>query len=87
MFLVEVPAWMDKLEKAIAAGNAEEVNRVAHTIKGGVSTFAAKEAYDAAFQLETIGREKNLQAAPAAWRRLQEAIARLTAALAAFQPD
>jgi HPt (histidine-containing phosphotransfer) domain-containing protein len=87
MFLVEVPAWMGHLEKAIAAGSTEEINRVAHTIKGAVGTFAAKAAYDAALQVETIGREKRLEAAPAAWRQLHDAIERLKGALSGFRPD
>src|SRR5262249_9666967 len=82
MFLVEVPRWMGNMERAIAADNAEEVSRIAHTIKGAVGTFASKgeskgPAWEAALRMETIGKEKHLKAAPAAWQQLHGAVERL----------
>ena len=37
---------VDELRQAIAAGNALDVKRVAHSLKGAVGNFGAPEAHD-----------------------------------------
>jgi two-component system sensor histidine kinase/response regulator len=86
IFLGEIPGWMAGLAAALESGNADQVQRLAHTIKGGVSTFAAAGAYEAALRLEGIGKSGNLAAAGPAWQEMQTAIERLQKALAAFSP-
>ena len=85
MFLKEIPGWMAALGAGLAAGDAEVVERTAHTIKGAVGTFGATPAWDAAFRLETIGRDNTLAEAGPAWEEMQGVIERLKTALAAFQ--
>jgi PAS domain S-box-containing protein len=85
MFLTEIRVWMFDLGRAIEAGDANAIKRLAHTIKGAVGTFGAQPAYDAAFELETMGKEGNLAGAQAAWTRMQEVVARLNAALEKFE--
>ena len=60
MFLTEIRVWMFDLGRAVEAGNAEEIKRLAHTIKGAVATFAAGEATEAAQRLEAIDRSGDL---------------------------
>jgi HPt (histidine-containing phosphotransfer) domain-containing protein len=85
MFLAEIPGWMTSLQEALAAGDAERVNRMAHTIKGAVGTFGAAPAYEAAFRLETIGKSRELATTGPAWEEMQTVIERLKKALAAFE--
>src|SRR4051794_32034990 len=47
MFLTESVTWMNGLQEALKAGDANQVKRLAHTMKGAVGTFAATAAYDA----------------------------------------
>jgi two-component system, sensor histidine kinase and response regulator len=84
IFLAEIPGWMANLGSAFQSGNSEQVQRLAHTIKGGVSTFAATPAYEIAFRMETLGREGNLAEAGQVWQDMQTVIERLKKALASF---
>ncbi len=81
LFLEDYPAQMEKLKQAIAAGDAETVERTAHSIKGAVSNFAADAAYDAALELEMMGRSGTLQRGEEAYRKLEEEIQRLVTVL------
>jgi PAS domain S-box-containing protein len=85
MFLDEIPGWMTALSDGLAAGDAEKVKRTAHTIKGAVGTFGATPAVEAAFRLESIGKQGDLAAAGEAWEEMKKAIERLKTALAAFE--
>jgi len=85
MFLTAIPGWMQELEAAVRSGNADEVKRIAHTVKGAVGTFAASPAWEAALQMEIIGKEGRLGEAGPAWEQMKAVIGRLTAALSAFQ--
>jgi CheY-like chemotaxis protein/HPt (histidine-containing phosphotransfer) domain-containing protein len=82
MFLQESVIWMRDLDVALKAGNADQVKRLAHTIKGAVGTFAAAPAYEAALRMEIIGKEGNLSTAGPAWEELQTVIERLKKVLA-----
>jgi PAS domain S-box-containing protein len=86
MFQAEVPGWLAGLNEAIERGDAPTVKRLAHTLKGAVSTFAAATAVAAALRLEEIGRSGELAEAPAARQELRQALDRLGVALNTFQP-
>jgi CheY-like chemotaxis protein len=85
IFLESNPALMVELHNAISRGDAAEVRRTAHNIKGSVGNFEAIDAHAAAQRLEEIGRSGNLQDAAAAFAALQDAIARLSPALAGIR--
>jgi PAS domain S-box-containing protein len=84
MFLTEIPSWMAALGEGLRQGNAELVKRMAHTIKGAVSTFGAAPAWDAAQRVEQLAREGALATAGPAWEEMQAVIAQLEKALAGF---
>jgi HPt (histidine-containing phosphotransfer) domain-containing protein len=84
MFLAESPRWLADVRDAVAAGDAGKLKRSAHTIKGAVSTFGARQAFEAAGRLEVMGREGNLGEAGPACRDLEDALARLHPALVAL---
>jgi CheY-like chemotaxis protein len=85
MFRSEIISWMRDLQSAVVSGNAEQVKRLAHTIKGAVGTFAATPAYEAAQRMEVIGKEGNLTEAPALLQEMQTVMDRLSKALAACE--
>ena len=56
LFLEEYPRLMEELRLAHQQGDAKQVERTAHGLKGSVANFGAKRAVDAAFQIEQLGR-------------------------------
>ncbi|HQZ69049.1 MAG TPA: Hpt domain-containing protein, partial [Planctomycetaceae bacterium] len=64
-------------------GDAAIVHRVAHTLKGGVSTFGPSRARDLAEALEIMGREQNLAGGEEVLAELEHAISELRPALEA----
>ena len=86
-FQAEYPQLLAEIRSAIAKNEALRLRRAAHTLKGEVGNFGATAAYDAALQLETMGREEDLTHAAEACAMLEEAIARLHSALIALGKD
>jgi two-component system sensor histidine kinase/response regulator len=84
IFLNEAPGWMRDLGGALSRGDAAEVHRLAHTIKGAVDSCGAARAYDAAMLLERMGRGGELDGAPAAYATLDRELAELRPQLTAY---
>jgi HPt (histidine-containing phosphotransfer) domain-containing protein len=74
-----------ELREALARGDSQALERVAHAIKGSVGNFAATHAFDLARRLEQMGREGDLVHAAGACAELEEAIEDLRPALAALR--
>ena len=51
----------------------------AHSLKGSVGNFGAKRAYDAAYQLEKLGKEEKMGDAAVALTKLEKEFKTLTA--------
>ena len=81
LFIEDTPTLLAVMEQALADEDAEGVACAAHTLKGSVSNFAAKEATLAALNVETAGREGDLAEAAKAFEVLKEHTARLASAL------
>src|ERR1700704_6347531 len=64
IFLEESPQLLRKLRKAIEEGDAPSVMRAAHNLRGEVGYLGAAGASQAAQQLENMGAENRLAAAP-----------------------
>ena len=79
VFFSEYPPLMAQIDQAIARGDAEALQRAAHTLKGAAAAVAALAATDAAGQLEMLGRSGELAEAPRHHAVLKETIRRLTA--------
>ncbi len=84
VFLEHAPVWMRELGDALRRGDAAEVDRLAHTIKGAVDSCGAARAYDAAMLLERMGRGGDLGGAPTAYATLDREIAQVLPELAAY---
>lgn len=83
VFLMDSPKWLTELRTAASTGNATDLRRAAHTIKGAVGYFGADEAGAAADHLQELGRAGDAVAAVAFVPTLEQALERLTAALRA----
>lgn len=84
LFLEEAPTLMTSIREAVDTEDAPLLRRAAHTLKGSVSVFCADEAREAALELETMGRDSNLNGVRERYSRLSDAMGRLEHALAEF---
>jgi HPt (histidine-containing phosphotransfer) domain-containing protein len=84
LFLGDCSKRLSAIREAIAARDGKTLERAAHEIKGSISNFAAKAAFEAALKLEQIGRGGNMGCAQDAYRALEKEIERLKPALAAL---
>ena len=59
-FLEDAPNMIDAMQTALAAKDVESFRRNAHSMKSNANTFGATELAALAKELETMGRESNL---------------------------
>jgi two-component system sensor histidine kinase/response regulator len=81
MFEEDCPRLLEQLRQAIAAGDADTVQRTAHQLKGSAGNFAALNVVQAAQRLEDLGRIGDLSEAADAFHDLEDALAVFHAAL------
>lgn len=84
MLTSDGPPLLDEVRKALAAGDGSAVGRTAHSIKGMISNFCARDAHAAAQRVEQLGKSGNLTAAAAAVQTLHEDLDSLTRELLEF---
>ena len=84
LFLDTYPRTLSEVREAVARADPEAVERAAHSLKGSVSYFTAKGAFEAALSLEKMGRENNLRDVQAACATLENEMRRLHQELIAF---
>ena len=77
MFRADSVSVMAKLEAALAASDASEVQQGAHRLKGALLTLGGKPAADVAMRLERMGREGELVGAPELLASLRVELTRL----------
>ncbi len=80
LFLNDYPQSMEKIRAAVATGDPAAVEHHAHSLKGSVSTFGAKEAFEAALALEKQGRSRDLS-------EVGDGVLKLESALQALRPE
>src|SRR6185437_1680164 len=71
VFLADCPRLGKNIRDALAQGDAANLRRAAHAIKGAVSTFGAHAARTAAQQLELLGDDGDLTNAASLVARLE----------------
>jgi signal transduction histidine kinase/DNA-binding response OmpR family regulator len=81
LFLEEYQASMAEIQCAIREGDAYRLNRAAHSLKGSVGNFGARNAYDLALRLEMMGKDGELGGAGGVFTSLAGEMERLRAAL------
>jgi HPt (histidine-containing phosphotransfer) domain-containing protein len=87
LFLQECPKWLATICAAIDAHEPAMLQKAAHTLKGGLTTFAAGKALKAAFRLEMLGRQGDLSSAPQALMALRQELERVQPALTALAKE
>jgi HPt (histidine-containing phosphotransfer) domain-containing protein len=81
LFLEDSPRLLEEVRAAVAAGDAAELKRAAHTLKGAASNFGAAAVVAVCLELEAMSRSGDLAAAAPAGDRLTAALRELDAAL------
>jgi two-component system sensor histidine kinase/response regulator len=71
IFLEDAPQLVEELGTAIARGDATQVNRSAHSLKGSASNFSAGPVVASASRLEQIGKLGDLSLAEAEFETLE----------------
>lgn len=84
LFLEDCPNLMAELQDAVACGDAEGIERLAHTLKGSVGNFGAKGASEAALRLQQIGKSGDVSNASELYVALDAEIKRVMAELNAL---
>ena len=84
LFLEDCPNLMAELQDAVACGDAEGIERLAHTLKGSVGNFGAKRASEAALRLQQIGKSGDVSDASELYIALDGEIKRVIAELNAL---
>ena len=85
LFLEDYPQALDKIREAVSAGDKTNLERQAHSLKGSVSTFGAKDAFEAALTLERQGRSGDLTSVAENLSKLEQALVALKPELEAIQ--
>ena len=80
LFLDDYPSVLDKIRAAVSTQDASALEHYAHSLKGSVSTFGAKGAFDAALALERKGRSGDLSG-------IEEGLGQLESALGTLRPE
>ena len=80
-FTISMPVQVQALKTAIEEGNAEALQREAHTLKGSAANLSADNIAVAALRLEQMGREKDLTAGEQRFGELEAELTRFEAYL------
>ena len=81
VFLDECPEMMRQIRAALDESDAGALQLAAHSLKGSARVFAAQDATDAAFALESMGANADFSGAEEKWTLLGQEVERLKAEL------
>ncbi|HOT46697.1 MAG TPA: Hpt domain-containing protein [Spirochaetota bacterium] len=81
LFLSDSPKLVSAIEDAISNKNSDKIGKTSHTIKGAVANFSAEKAFNAALELEKIGKNHELDKADDAFKKLMGEIDNMRKAL------
>ena len=84
IFLEDAPTLVHACRDAMARGDAAELRRAAHSIKGMMATLSAMQGVNAAFRLEQCAAAGDLPAASSLIHEVGEHVAEVTHALQAY---
>jgi HPt (histidine-containing phosphotransfer) domain-containing protein len=84
VFLEDYPNSLREIRAGIASADAGRMERAAHSLKGSVANFGARDAVACALKLEQMGRASRLQDCAGTLQELEQALASLHAELAAL---
>jgi PAS domain S-box-containing protein len=78
LFLADYPQRLAEIKEATRRRDAAALRIAAHTLKGSVGNFAARQAFAAAQLLEIMGRDGDLDKAGEACKALESELAHVT---------
>jgi two-component system sensor histidine kinase/response regulator len=81
LFCEESPKLLSAVQDAVAKRDTVALKRAAHSLKGSISTFAARDATEAALRLEDLARAGEFAGSEDAYRLLETQVERLKQAL------
>ena len=81
LLLAECPRMLQEIREALSDGDAERLERGAHTLKGSAGLFGASDVVAAALELEELGRQMQLERARDRFPHLAEQVESLSAAI------
>ncbi|HWB00050.1 MAG TPA: response regulator [Pirellulales bacterium] len=84
VLLAECPKLRGAIRQSIDTRDTAALRLAAHTLKGAVGNFVAKQAFEAALRLETLARDGSFDDIPDARDALDAELDRLVEALASF---
>ncbi len=84
IFVNDVPDQLSKIKEDVDNRNGNGLEKSAHKLKGAIANFGQKAAYEAALQLEVIGRENRLDEIEEACDTLTKEVENLVNALKEF---
>jgi PAS domain S-box-containing protein len=87
LFLEDTPRLLLEIRNAILCADAKALERSAHTLKGSVGNFGARNAFEAAFALEQMGRAGDFARAEEIFAQLERQLALLAPALEALMKE
>jgi HPt (histidine-containing phosphotransfer) domain-containing protein len=81
IFLKESPKQLASLEQAIETANLEEIERIAHTLKGELGYLGLPDAAQKAKDLEHLGHDRTLQPAADLFQTFEAGVSAVAAAM------
>jgi two-component system sensor histidine kinase/response regulator len=83
-FVEHLPALMAELDQGLSRGEADVVQRAAHSLKGSVGNFGHTRSFELALRLEQIGRSGKLDGAAEVCTELHRGVEELVTLLTEF---
>jgi HPt (histidine-containing phosphotransfer) domain-containing protein len=81
IFLKDCPRMISQISSAIRSRNSDSLRSAAHALKGAAGNFGPNGAFEAARELERIGRESRLDQASPAFEKMKDELSRLRRSL------
>ena len=81
IFLDDVPKHMASLQRAITEGDAEAIERTAHTLKGELGYLGISEVSQKAREMEEFGHKSHIQLAATLFARFEPEISEVLIAI------
>jgi len=78
MFIESCSDFIAKIKEGIAGNDAGIIEREAHSLKGAVGNFGAKEAFEVAYRLEKLVKEGEMATVEEELSNLERALNELT---------
>jgi len=87
LFIESHAKWLIGMREALDNRDPEGLAEAAHVLKSAAGGLAARGTFEAALNLETMGRQADLTGAEEAWNRLEKEVAHLLSGLEAFRKE